>query len=290
VAAICEYLGVPHVRCYPFATGICDFDRLTGIFERFGPRCLFTAPGLALQLMRALKRREAFGSSAARIERLMLMGEVVTPSLRAMLAREWRADALDASYGSTETGTIAATCEDGSLHVLAHAFMAEVVLADGTPQPLVPGVRGDLVVTTLNAYARPLLRYETGDSVEVGDGCACGGPLQTITVLGRAAEALTVDGVALDVAAIERVVYGIGGLTGYLVEVRVDDSSLSLVLERDVGTDAAESDIASEALQAFHGLGVDLASVRVVHQLPPSSKSGAAQKNWKKTNVRMVAS
>lgn len=292
VAVVCEYLGVPLVRCYPYATGICDFDRVAAIFARFRPTCVFAAPGLLIQLMRALKRRSVFEDVASSVAKIMLLGEVATPSIRSMLEREWSADVFDAAYGSTETGTIAATCPAKRLHVLAHAFVPEVH-SHGAAQTWTgagAALQGAFVVTTLNAFARPLLRYATEDEVVLGDGCECGSGLPLLTVRGRAAETVRVAGADLDVAAVEEVVYSVPGVTGYLIELdgSVTPNRARLVLERDVGSDADDRQVRTTVAGAFETRGARFDDVVVVGQLPAITKSGAGQKNWKRTNVRVV--
>jgi phenylacetate-CoA ligase len=286
MSATCDYLGVAHVRCYPFALGICDFERVQDIFVRFRPDYVFAAPGLLLQLMRALKRRRTFRDASASISRILLLGEVATRSLRQMLAREWHANVYDASYGSTETGTIAATCSANRLHVLAHAFVAEVE-DSGSVVPLADRAEGSLVVSALNSFARPLLRYATDDRIADDGRCACGLRLPTLVVRGRGSETVAVDGATHDVSAVESVVYACPGITGYVIELA--DGAARLVLERDVDADVDDREVAARVGDSFAARGVAFDHVAVVSQLPALSKSGAGQKNWKKTNVRAVA-
>jgi phenylacetate-CoA ligase len=285
VTAACEYLGAPVVRCYPYALGICDFDRAQEIFRRFRPRTVFAAPGLLMEFMRALKRRGSFADAAASISRVMLLGEVATPSLQRLIARAWDAETFDASYGSTETGTVAATCPENRLHLLASAFVAEI--GDEEIAPARAGAAGGLVVTPLNGFARPLLRYETGDTVTFSCSCPCGLAAPTLSVAGRIGETVAVGDVLLDVSAVEEVVYGLDGVTGYLLEI--GDGEAGLVLERDIDCGSSEEELGSTAAEAFAERGVEFTRIRVVHQLSASTKSGAAQKNWKKTNVRVMA-
>jgi phenylacetate-CoA ligase len=285
VTAACEYIGAPVVRCYPYAVGICDFDREQEIFRRLRPRTVFAAPGLLMELMRALKRRGSFDDTTASVTRVLLLGEVATPSLQRLIARAWDAETFDVSYGSTETGTVAAACPANRLHLLPSAFVAEVGDEDVTRAG--PGASGPLVVTTLNGFARPLLRYETGDTVTFSGSCPCGLASPTLSVAGRIGETVTVGGTPLDVSAVEEVVYGIDGLTGYLLEIGEDEAGL--VVERDVDCGSADEELASTAAATFAEHGVEFTSIRVVRQLSAVTKSGAAQKNWKKTNVRLVA-
>lgn len=290
ISYVCEYLGCCLVRCYPFAVGVCDWERLQQMFLRYQPTCLFAAPGVLVQCMRLLKARGTFMTLKQSVSKIMLLGEVSTAGLRRMLAQNWEAEVYDASYGSTETGTSAATCEAKRLHALGHSFLLEIHAGDRV-HPLQPGARGELVVTTLNNHARPLLRYATGDlvAVESGATCMCGLQLPTLTILGRKEERLCVNGVDLGVHAIEDAVYGIPGITGYMIEVHGDGSQARLLLEKDIDFPGDGEQRIAGLKRAFAAHGVVWDAVTLLHQLPSITKSGAGQKNWKKTNIRLVS-
>ncbi len=77
-------------------------------------------------------------------------------------------------YGSREFSGIAYECDahDGH-HVVSESFLVEI-LKDGRPAK--PGEIGEVVITDLNNYCMPFLRYRIGDlAVAMGDlPCLCG--------------------------------------------------------------------------------------------------------------------
>jgi phenylacetate-CoA ligase len=288
VASTCEYLGHSVMRSYPFTLGMCDWDRLEGLFGAYRPEVVFVAPGVLMQWTRVLKSRGRLADVRSSVRTVMLLGEVSLAAQRRKLGLDWGADVLDASYGSTETGTIAATCEHGRLHLLQHGHLLEVRDGD-TVRPLEPGVSGELVTTTLNNFARPLLRYATGDVVEVSRRpCPCGLSLPTVRVRGRGVDGLTLRGSALSEHLLGSIVYEDPRLTGYLVQLREGGDAARLVLERDVDV-ADDADIVELARRRSERAGVRWDDVVVVSQLPATSKSGGSQKSWKRTNVARVA-
>lgn len=290
VAGAAEYLGCTLLRCYPFSQGMTDWDRLDDLFRRYRPQHVFAAPGVLLQWTRVLKQRGRLAAVRDGVETLMLLGEVSTPPLRERLAREWQAAALNASYGSTETGTVAACCEEDRLHLLAHSHIAELLTDDG-PLEAAPGRTGELVVTPLNNHARPLLRYRTGDivTVEAGQGCPCGLPLPVLTVHGRSTEGISVAGTEVTVETLERIVYTTPGVTGYLVQLkRPDGTAARLVLERDVDFAEDEDSLLDAVRARSSALGIDWTQVVLVSQLPQTTKAGGSQKNWKRTNTQWM--
>jgi len=83
-------------------------------------------------------------------------------------------------YGSLELSGIAHECEahDGH-HVAAESYIVEV-LKDGHPAQ--PGEDGEIVITDLNSFSVPLIRYRIGDhAVAMGEAqCECGRGLPRI--------------------------------------------------------------------------------------------------------------
>ena len=115
---------------------------------------------------------------------IMSGSEVIGPDLRDLVRRVFGLD-LFASYGAVETGTIALQCSEYEhYHVQAEVTLVEVLDDEG--KPCAPGEIGTVVVTPLQGFASPLLRYVIGDRALVGAPCPCGRPHPVLQqVLGR---------------------------------------------------------------------------------------------------------
>jgi phenylacetate-CoA ligase len=78
-------------------------------------------------------------------------------------------------YGSREVGAIASECDahDG-LHMMSEHTLVEVVDEEG--RACKPGEKGEIVVTTLNNFSMPLIRYKIGDIgvKQAYSPCSCG--------------------------------------------------------------------------------------------------------------------
>ena len=87
-------------------------------------------------------------------------------SVRARIAATWGARVFD-HWGMTEIGPLATECEDDPdcLTVNESACIPEVIDPD-TGKPSTTG-KGELVITNLGRIGSPLIRYRTGDLVEV---------------------------------------------------------------------------------------------------------------------------
>ena len=90
-------------------------------------------------------------------------------------------------YGSREFSGIAYECsEHDGHHVSAESYIVEI-LKDGKPAK--PGEMGEIVITDLNNFCMPFIRYRIGDLAVASDNskkCACGRGLPRIgKIMGR---------------------------------------------------------------------------------------------------------
>jgi phenylacetate-CoA ligase len=118
------------------------------------------------------------------------IAEVVTPELRALCAEAWQVPLVDL-YSAQEIGYLALQCPDHlHYHVQAEGALVEILREDG--EPCAPGEAGRVVVTGLNNFAMPLIRYDIGDYAVAGAACACGRGLPVLErIMGRVRNMLT---------------------------------------------------------------------------------------------------
>ena len=94
-------------------------------------------------------------------------------------------------YGCREFGDIAQECDHGGFHVNMERVFVEVVPEDGCPEGLEPG---ELLVTDLDNYGMPMIRYRIGDIASHEDPavkCECGrGLVMLREVQGRTMDAI----------------------------------------------------------------------------------------------------
>lgn len=109
------------------------------------------------------------------LEGVLSMSEPLTESTETRLFNSFDCEAAN-SYSSQEAGYIAGSCQRGGagLHVFSENVILEIVDDDGVPCG--PGETGRVLLTTLQNFAMPLIRYEIGDTAcwsETQD-CPCG--------------------------------------------------------------------------------------------------------------------
>ncbi|MBX9389737.1 phenylacetate--CoA ligase family protein [Streptomonospora nanhaiensis] len=143
---------------------------------------------------------------APRLRTLIATGEPLSRARRDRIARIWGCD-VTVSYGNSECGSnLAGECPEGTLHLWADRYLPEVLdPATGTASP---EGSGRLVLTTLFREAMPLVRYDTGDAVELSyEPCPCGWALPRVRVLGRWEQGVVLNGRRVFSSQVEEAVY-----------------------------------------------------------------------------------
>lgn len=192
------------------------------------------------------------------------------PATRRRLEQLWPGARVFDHHGMTETGPISHQCpaQPGVLHVIESAYLPEVVDPAGNPVPA--GEVGELVVTTLNRLASPLLRYRTGDLVRaaVPSSCCSGGlqPSQETPtppcacgcldlalaggILGRADDMVIVRGVNIYPSAVEDLLRGFAEIVEYQARVDYSSSLPELSLRLELRADCADAETVVRRVQA----------------------------------------
>lgn len=113
-------------------------------------------------------------------------GDKMFPHYRSKIESVFNSRVFD-TYGSTEGFVIAGQCSEGSYHVLApHVYLE---LLDNEGNEVGPGEPGFVVVTRLDGFSMPLIRYYLGDiAIREADNfrCSCGRQLPVLRqIIGR---------------------------------------------------------------------------------------------------------
>ena len=147
-------------------------------------------------------------------------------------------------YGSREMclgGAVTCPAHEG-MHLRENHVIAEIVSPEGEALPA--GEFGELVITTVDMQAMPLIRYKTGDYTRfLAEPCPCGGVTRRLDTVRRTRE--TPDIVDLDSA-----LFALSGLIDY--SARLDGGQL---IVDAVGTVTAE-ELEGAARALYPALGV----------------------------------
>ena len=162
-------------------------DHLAERLRVHRPGYLLSHPSVILGLARHCL---ATGITLPELKEVRTLGETPDDSLRDLCREAWGVPVVD-MYSCQEAGYLALQCpEHPHYHVQAENALVEVV--DDAGRPCAPGEVGRVLVTSLNNFATPLIRYELGDYAEVGEPCPCGRGLPVLKrVMGRYRNLLT---------------------------------------------------------------------------------------------------
>jgi phenylacetate-CoA ligase len=165
------------VKFFPTST---PFSEQVDILERMNAAAVYGFPSGIDGILRVL---EDTGRRLPPLRRALCGGEAVDDLLRERARRLFGFDVRD-NYGSTEA-FIAFQCPVGSYHINAEHVWIEIV--DEAGHEVTPGRMGKVLVTTLENYLMPLVRYQIGDYAVAARGqCSCGRTLPLLArVLGR---------------------------------------------------------------------------------------------------------
>jgi phenylacetate-CoA ligase len=161
------------------------------VVRAFKPRVLYGYPSALTILAQFVNDRPGL-LKGYRPRLVACTSEMLYPHQRELIHEALRCPVAN-EYGSRDGGLIAHECPEGGLHIAAEHVLLEVDAPDSA------GV-GDLIITNLDGFGMPFLRYRIGDRGSIDERpCACGRALPVMQDLaGRANDLLMgADGVAI---------------------------------------------------------------------------------------------
>ncbi|WP_454115334.1 hypothetical protein [Microbacterium lacticum] len=270
-----NYVGVLTFRTW-VDTFRNDYGRVLDIADTLRPDIYAGPPS---QLLNLYEYAAAQNRPAPTFKISLLLGERATPGLTRRLERLTRGIIVDASYGSSETGTLAVATGTG-LRLQTQSFITELRDLKTDETTFVDDVEdasGELIVTQLDFVTRPLIRYATGDIVRVtrrqsGE--------HVLAPLGRATDTSVFGAVSMNQEQIEDLLWPFGTparVFNYLFAIR--DQDLTLLITAEACTD-------DELALDLMPLKKQLPGLKVIRcqELPATNGLGSAL-GWKASRV-----
>lgn len=224
-------VGACAVKIWPYSP-VVGFRRALELLRELRVQVVVATPGVLLNLARAAERQGVDLRRDLAVEVLLVTGEICTDALAAVLDDLWGATTHDVLYGSQEALVLGVACPSGRLRLAEPNCLPEV-LDPATGEVLGARGRGELCVTMLVDGVKPLIRYRTGDLVDLHDAPSGPGELPgpVVEVLGRVADGLPLGAGSATPKEIESAVLeGVRGCFGYQVLLdRVDDRDQATV-------------------------------------------------------------
>ncbi len=165
------------IRCSAYKLSDEEFY---GYYERmihFQPNFIYSYAS-AVYLFADFVHRKQLDMSLVPLKGVVTTSEVLYEKERERIESSLMAPVIN-EYGMTEVGIIAYSCPEGNMHVMdPSVYVEKLPMKDSELSNVF-----EIAVTPLSNFVAPLIRYRTGDLVEVSDDtCQCG---RGFSILGR---------------------------------------------------------------------------------------------------------
>ena len=221
--------------CLSFPGGGMSSEARLALIQNQKINVVFTTPSYALRLGE-VARSQGINLQDMGLKKLVLAGEpgANIPATRLRIEKDWGPIVVD-HHGMTETGPVTVECSatPSLLHIIEHAFIAEVI-DPNTQKKLSFGSIGELVLSSIGRVGCPLLRYRTGDIVQLNhQKCACGFKGQSLMggILSRADEMIFLKGNNIYPSALQNKLHSIERIVDFRITFYKTEANPQLLFE-----------------------------------------------------------
>lgn len=204
---------------------------------KYKPRYLITVPSFLLKLIEYAETHGIDYKNSG-VEGAICIGEPMRDqdfnnnTLAQQIVQRWDIK-LFSTYASTEMSTAFAECEyfcGGHQH--PELIITEIL--DDNNLPVKQGESGELTITTLGIEGMPLIRFKTGDIVQVHTGpCQCGRTTQRLgPVVGRKQQMIKYKGTTLYPPALNDLLNEFTEISAHLIEITTNSLGTDEILIR----------------------------------------------------------
>ncbi|MBS7230412.1 AMP-binding protein [Flavobacterium psychroterrae] len=228
MAGLAYFLGLRKLKVGVIRVGAGIPELQWDSILKYKPSYLITVPSFLLKL---IEYAEAHGIeyNNSSIKGAICIGESLRNQdfsmniLSNKITEKWNIK-LFSTYASTEMSTAFTECEHGvGGHHHPELIIVEVLNENNIP--VKDGEIGELTFTTLGIEAMPLLRFKTGDIVQLHNSpCACGrNTLRVGPVVGRKKQMIKYKGTTLYPPAMNDVLSGFDNIENHIIEISTND-------------------------------------------------------------------
>ena len=224
------HYGAEKLGVLVIPAGAGNTERQIQLMRDFKTTIIHITPSYALYLADILEEKKIDPRKDLNLRIIYLGAEPYSEETRNKIEQIYGASVFN-SYGLSEMNGpgVAFECEmKEGMHLWEDNFILEVI-DPKTGEPLPEGEEGELVLSTINREAMPIIRYRTGDITYVyPDQCKCGRTHRRISrIKGRVDDMFIVRGVNVFPSEVERVI----------MEIPEVGRNYQIVLEREKSFD-----------------------------------------------------
>lgn len=229
------HYGAEKIGCMVIPAGPGTSERQLLLMQDFGTTVIHITPSYAFYFADFLEKKGIDPRTSLTLRKAFVGAEPYTEETSRKIEAALGIDVYN-SYGLTEMNGpgVAFECEGKcGLHLWEDNFLLEII-NPATGEPVPDGETGELVLTSINREAMPLLRYRTRDLTSLIPGpCPCGRTHRRIhRITGRSDDMFIVRGVNIFPQQIERVLMAIPQIgRNYLIQLGgLDDLTVKVEL------------------------------------------------------------
>jgi phenylacetate-CoA ligase len=235
MAGLAYFLGLRKMKVGVIRVGAGIPELQWDSILKYKPNYLITVPSFLLKMIEYAENRNIdFNNSS--IKGAICIGEPLRNQdfsmnvLSKKITDKWNIK-LFSTYASTEMSTAFTECEHG-VGGHHHPELIIVEVLDENNNPVKNGESGELTFTTLGIEAMPLVRFKTGDIVQLHtDPCMCGrNTLRVGPVIGRKQQMIKYKGTTLYPPAMNDVLNDFDTIESYIIEISTNDLGTDEIL------------------------------------------------------------
>jgi phenylacetate-CoA ligase len=235
MAGLAYFLGLRKLKVGVIRVGAGIPELQWDSILKYNPSYLITVPSFLLKLIEYAENHNIDYNNSS-IKGAICIGESLRNqdftmnTLSKKITDKWDIK-LFSTYASTEMSTAFTECEhgNGGHH---HPELIIVEVLDEDNNRVKNGETGELTFTTLGIEAMPLLRFKTGDIVQLHDTpCACGrNTLRVGPVIGRKKQMIKYKGTTLYPPAMNDVLSDFDVIENHIIEIFTNDLGTDEIL------------------------------------------------------------
>ncbi len=270
--------GIERLGCLSIPAGAGNSLRQIKLMQDYGTTVAHAIPSYLGRLYEVFQAEGLDPRKDTKLHTLVIGAEPHTEEHRQRIEDMFGVKAYN-SFGLSEMNGpgVAFECtEQSGLHIWEDAFLVEILNPD-TLEPAEDGEIGELVMTTLDRQAMPLIRYRTRDLTRILPGkCACGRTHARLDrIAGRSDDMFIIKGCNVFPMQIEGVLLKIPEVgSDYLITLDHINGADEMIVEVEVKTDWFRGDINRLdrlAKQITHQIRDEVLAKPVVKLVEPGS-------------------
>ena len=209
---------------FPIA-GNSDFEVIDRYLERFKINAIVGLPSIIIRMAEICEEK----GLNIKIDTILYGGEHFYKGAREYVKKVWGVKRISsAGYAAVDTGPVGYQCEhlDGALHHVCKDFVNLELVDQEENFIKEPNTPGEIVVTDINRYMMPIIRFRTGDMGRFVDiNCPCGFKGKTFELLGRCDDVIVAGSTNLELSSLDITASEFKGLSAiWQVQVITENS------------------------------------------------------------------